>query len=253
MRFIRRVSLLCLTSILIASCGAPAETASPGEVQTVVAVTIAAMTRSAPTPTMNAPTEMPPPQPQQTPTEPVFKPYSVQTIVQNVNLRVGPGTLFKVSRVMAQGTTLEVIGRARGGGDGWFYVKNEEEIFGWILAELVAGDYDGPPPEFVEPENAILITGVVKTEFGIPVTGIGFAIEQGSNRTDASTDNEGRFYAYLPANLSGTWMVSYVSVYCTSNTMDSNCNCKSGFCGTANPQAIEVTLPQTGELMFVWK
>ncbi len=251
MRFIRTVSLLCLTSLLIASCGAPAETPSPGEVQTVVAVTFAAMTDSAATPTVNATSATPTSEPQLTPGNQVANTYFVQTTAQNVNLRVGPGMLFKVSRVMAQGTALEVVGVSRD--SEWLYVANNEGIFGWVLRQLVAGEYDGPPLEIVEPENATVITGVVKTELGVPVSGIGFAIEQGTNRTDASTDNEGRFYAYLPANLSGTWRVSYVSISCTSNTMDANCNCKSGRCGAADPASIEITLPQTSELVFVWK
>ena len=70
-------------------------------------------------------------------------------------------------------------------------------------------------------------------------------------RTDATTDEEGRFYAYLLATLTGAWNVGYVSVACTSITMDTNCNCKGSACGRAYPETVEITLPFTGELVFM--
>ncbi len=253
MRFPRSFSLLCLASILIAACAPAVSTASPGEVETIVAVTFAAMTASAPT---SAPEVLPlivtvTPEPQLTPDKQFANTHFIQTTAQNVNLRVGPGRLFQVRGVLAQGTSLEVVGIARGGE--WLYVVNQEGIFGWVSVLFVAGGFDGPPPSLVEPENVQLVTGTVHTELGTPVNGIGFALEQGTNRTDAATDDEGRFYAYLPSNLSGTWRVSYVSVSCRSNTMDSNCNCISGTCGGAFPVSVDVTLLSSSDLVFVWK
>jgi uncharacterized protein YraI len=232
----------------VVACTPVAATPPASEVETVVAVTFAAMTASATKKTLPAPiatTEIP---------LEAFVSYRVRTSVQNVNLRVGPGTLFKVSRVMAQGTLLEVNGRSPGGE--WLYVKNEEGIFGWVGVNLVESGYDGPPAPFVEPGDILGVTGVVKTELGTPVSGIGFALTQvgfSTRRTDAVTDREGRFHAYIPSTLTGKWMVEYVSVACTSNTMDSNCNCINGVCGEALPLSIEITLPMAGELTFVWK
>lgn len=238
----------------IAACTPSAPTPPAGEIQTVVAVTFSAMTVQSASTTVGeteaAPTEAPA---AQTPAA-SFTPYAVQTSVQNVNLRTGPGTLFKVSRVLAQGTTLEVSGRSNGGE--WLYVKNNEGIFGWVGVNLVEGGLDTPAAPFVAPDDAFLVTGTVNTELDVPVSGIGFAITQPgftSRRTDAMTDDEGRFYAYIPSTLSGSWIVEFVSVACTSNTMDANCNCKSVICGAANPRSVEITLPFTGELNFVWK
>jgi hypothetical protein len=247
---IRRIAFLAIVYLSIAAwsvaCSPAVPTPPAGEVETVVAVTFAAMTASAPTNTLTAPiaaTGIPPA---------VFVPYSVRTSAQNVNLRVGPGTLFKVSRVMPQGTTLEVNGRSPGGE--WLYVKNDEGIFGWVGANLVDGGLDDPSTPFVEPGDALVVTGVVKTELGTPVSGIGFAITQGSSRRiDAMTGEEGRFHAYLPSTLTGTWLVEFVAVSCTSNTMDSNCDCVNGICGEAHPRSVEITLPMAGELSFVWK
>lgn len=245
-----------LVLVLLASCGAPPAMPSASEVETVVALTFAALTESAPTSTREAE-----PSVGESPTAEITPPESptilfVQTTAQNVNLRVGPGTLFQVSRVLAQGTTLEAHGQSRDGE--WLYVKNDEEVFGWVLIQLLqVGGHDGPPLSFVEPENAILVTGIVKTEAGTPVNGIGFAITKGFDlnapRTDATTDKDGRFYAYLPSTSTGAWNVGYVSVACTSITMDVNCNCKSGTCGRAYPETVQITLPFNGELAFIWK
>lgn len=175
MRFLPTLSLLCLFPIVLTAC-APAEpTASPGDVETVVAATFAAMTESAPTSapeaTFTAIASLTPPN---TPEPTTF---FARTNAQNVNLRVGPGSLFKVSRVMAQNVSVQVLGRARG--DEWLYVRNDEGIQGWVAALFVDFAHDGPPPPYVEPDNANLITGTVHTELGTPVSGIGFAFEQG--------------------------------------------------------------------------
>lgn len=251
---IRAAFGLFLIAVWIAACTPSAPTPPVGEVQTVVAVTFAAMTvQSASTTISETEAATAEAAPSQTPPA-SFTPYTVRTSAENVNLRMGPGTLFKVSRVLAQGTTLEVDGQSNGGE--WLYVKNDEGIFGWVGVYLVEGVISDVFTPTVEPGDTFLVTGTVKTELGVPVSGIGFALTQPgftSRRTDAMTDGEGRFYAYIPSTLSGSWIVEFVSVACTSNTMDANCNCKSGTCGAANPRSIEITLPFTGELNFVWK
>lgn len=251
---LRRISRAAIACSLVAAwmnaCTSPAPTPSAGDVQTVVAVTFAAMTEAGPSPTNIVPV----PGATFEPAAEVFVPYVVRTSAQNVNLRMGPGTMFQVSRVMAQGTPLEVNGRSHGGE--WLYVRNNEGILGWVGWYVVDGVRADPPAPYVEPENVFLVTGLVKTELGIPVSGIGFALTQvgfSSRRSDAVTDEEGRFYAYLPSTLSGTWTVEHVSIACTSNTMDANCNCKSGRCGEADPRMVEISVPFSGELNFVWK
>jgi hypothetical protein len=182
--------------------------------------------------------------------EPVF----VRTIVQNVNLRTNPGTLFQVSRVMPEGTRLQVLGLSPGGE--WVYVLNDEDINGWVGIQIVE-DFSTEQFPTVEPEEVQRITGRVLDEDSQPVSGIGYAIEQqnASNtlRTDAVTDATGMFYVYLPQSYSGVWTVSHVSVSCTSNTMDADCNCLNGICGTSYPLSASVNLPVSEPLAFVWK
>jgi hypothetical protein len=183
-------------------------------------------------------------------TEPFGEVY-IYTFVQNVNLRVNPGLLFKVSRVLPENTRLRLLGTAPGGG--WVFVRNDEGIEGWVSTDVVQIAYDGPPAPVIEPTDVYLITGKVTTEMGTPVTGIGYAIYQNDIRTDAVTDDTGQFYAYLPLSLSGAWNVGWVSVACTSNTMDVNCNCIGGRCGASFPVSVLVTLPPKEPLAFIWK
>jgi len=181
-------------------------------------------------------------------------PVYVRTIVQNVNLRTFPGTLFQVSRVMPQGTRLQVLGLSPGGE--WVRVLNEEGINGWVGIHVVEVFPLEQTPT-VEPDDVRRVRGRVLDENGQPVSGIGFAIEQQSAsntlRTDAVTDADGMFYAYLPQSFSGVWTVSYVSVSCASNTMDADCNCLNNVCGTSFPLSATITLPVTESLIFTWK
>lgn len=178
----------------------------------------------------------------------------VRTVVQNVNLRTNPGMLFQVSRVLPQGTRLQVLGFSPGGE--WVNVLNDENINGWVGVHVVE---EFPVEQFptVNPTNVQLITGRVLDANGLPVSGIGYAVEQQSAskslRTDAVTDATGMFYAYLPPSLSGVWTVSLVSVSCVSNTMDADCNCLNNLCGTSYPLSASVTLPVNKPLSFTWK
>ncbi len=184
-----------------------------------------------------------------------YVPFDVVTWADNVNLRLNPGTLFPVMRLLPKGTRLHLLGRTPGGG--WFYVSPAQNIFGWVDSHLVEAEGNLETVPFMKPDEAQLVTGRVLDLAGVPISGIGFAVTQGigpgAPRTDAATDDNGYFYAYLPASASGEWWVTYVSVACTSNSMDANCNCIS-FCGRAAPESIPVNLPQQAEtLAFTWR
>jgi SH3-like domain-containing protein len=174
----------------------------------------------------------------------------VYTQAQNVNLRVNPGRLFKVSRVLPQGTRLQLLGFAPG--RQWLNVVNDEGVIGWIDADFTGG-FDGQLPPVVDPKDVQVVTGTVLDVNGDPIGGIGFAVVQGSQREEASTDGTGTFYAFLPTKFSGTWNVIFVSVVCTSNTMDLNCNCLGDVCGKPDPEMVSITLPISAPLSFVWK
>ena len=251
--------IFVLLLLLVAACTTVETLPREDQLATIVAKTLTAQPVFTPNPTIMA-------QPPSTATvtsaptdaSPAVATVSgtvyVRTIVQNVNLRTQPGTLFQVSRVMPQGTRLQVFGLAPGGE--WVYVLNDEGINGWVGIYIV----DKFPTEqfpIVDPTDIQMVTGHVLDANGLPVSGIGYAIEQQSAsktlRTDAVTDATGTFYAFLPQSLSGVWTVSYVSVSCTSNTMDADCNCINGICGTSYPVSASVSLPVSEPLSFIWK
>jgi len=241
----KSVLLFAIMLVFVLACGAvPTAQPAPGQLETIVAATLMEYTASAPT---AAETKIPIPSATAQWNGGVY----TYTSVDNVNLRTNPGTLFQVSRVLPKNTRLEVLGRSPGGE--WLNVLNDESILGWVQADWVAGGFDGPPPPIVEPKDVLLVTGRVIDETGSAVSGIAFAIIQGTNRVDAATDGTGQFYAYLPKSLQGVWSVEYTSVICPSNTMDSGCVCSNGNCGEPEPVSQSVTLPANSVLTFAWK
>ncbi len=190
-----------------------------------------------------------------TPTQPApAASFYAEVSVDGANLRTGPGTVFPVRRLLAKGMQVQVLGVAPGAE--WLFVRTDESVTGWLLRWLFQGsDQNGNPP-LIQPENAQTVQGRIVDRSGQPVSGIGFALTQGSGplapRTDATSDAAGRFYAFLPRTASGQWLVAYVSVSCTSNTMDANCNC-IGACGKPDPESASITLPFDGTLELVWR
>lgn len=181
-------------------------------------------------------------------------PLYVTVVSENVNLRTQPGTVFPVSRLLAKGTVVRLWGVAPGGE--WLYVETDAKIRGWLLYWLVAGGHDGGTVPIVQPTGVQVIHGKIVDRAGVPISGIGFAVSQTVNgkeqRTDATSDKDGEFYAYLPADATGTWSVKHVSVSCSSNTMDAACNC-IGSCGSASPESMLISLPASQLLEFQWR
>ncbi|CAG1009230.1 hypothetical protein ANAEL_03777 [Anaerolineales bacterium] len=244
--------LLPVLLLAILACGVGTPTPNKSDtLGTVVAETLTSMpvipsqTVATPDQAIFSPI---PPLPSSTP-EAVGVRY-VYTQAQNVNLRVNPGRLFKVSRVLAQGTKLQVLGVAPGAG--WLNVVNDEGVIGWVGVDFVSGGFDGPPPPVVEPKDVLVVTGTVLDANGSPVNGIGFAVEQGGQRDDASTDETGTFYAFLPTKFAGSWTVSFVSVACTTQSPDDKCRCTGDTCPKIEPNTVTVTVPMSAPLSFVW-
>jgi hypothetical protein len=253
---IHKVSLLpvlLMIMLLMIACGGTSSLATAPVASPPLSFTPIPTFTKVPTPLL--PT-IPLPMPTVTAPAGDFVPFSVIVSADNVNLRTQPGTLFPVSRLLAKGTHLRVLGHAPG--DEWLYVQLDN-IYGWILFWLVNAGESSISTPLVQPDSKAtqLVTGQILDRVGVPISGIGFAVTQGTGnnapRIDATTDGEGRFYAFLPRSASGTWLVSYVSVSCTSNTMGTSCNCIGGACGKADPGSVSVTLPYAGMLEFTWK
>ncbi len=259
MRFRRLTGVLCaILALVLAGACAPAIAIPPGAATGVVP---SAPFTAIPTFTPAPPTVAPPSTATSTQAPVVTQPAEtaagklyVVVSADNVNLRTRPGTVFPVSRLLSKGTRLELLGHAPGGE--WLYVQTDSKVYGWVLSWLVSGGHDaGITPE-VQPADVLVVQGKVVDLSGVPISGVGFAVTQNTGsqqlRTDASTDKSGEFYAYLPTTATGSWLVAYVAIACTSNTMDSNCNC-IGSCGKADPGSVTITMPPQGVLQFVWK
>jgi uncharacterized protein YraI len=187
-----------------------------------------------------------------------FTPFAASTWAANVLLRTSPGYLFPQIAVLAERTSLTVLGRSPGGE--WLLVQTTDNRAGWVFAQLVdAGGGNPAEAPLIRPPGVQEVIGVVKDEAGVPISGIQFSLVQGTGnqapRNDAMTDQSGTFHAFMPATAQGTWDVGFTAVSCKSNTMDANCNCLIGVCGKPYPLLLSLTLPQASaaELLFVWK
>jgi len=187
-----------------------------------------------------------------------FVPFAVTTWADNVLLRSNPGYLFPELGVLQQGTSLLVLGRTPGAE--WLLCQTSENRVGWVFTQLVdmAAGEPGEAP-FIWPPSVQVLVGTVKDHAGVPIGGIQFSIVQdaavGKPRNDAMTDDSGTFYAFMPADTSGTWSVGFTAVSCKSNTMDADCNCRVGMCGSPNPESISVSFPRVPAevLEFTWR
>jgi hypothetical protein len=189
-----------------------------------------------------------------TPAATIFVPFEVMALADNVLLRSNPGYLFSKLSILDKGASLLVLGRSPGGE--WLLVKTADNHVGWVFALLV--DYQGNDPvavPFMMPSSVQQIAGTVKDDQGQPISGIQFSLTQGAGtgapRNDAMTDSSGNFYAFMPADAQGTWLVSFTAVACSGNPADPQCNRT----GSPQPESVNVTLPlKQGEILtFVWK
>jgi hypothetical protein len=228
-------------SLLPQSGPAPTATPEPSQTPNPTATTL-------PTPISTA-------TPAGSPTPTLYAPVELTLSVDNVNLRTNPGFLFAVRTLLPVDTHVKILEQSVGGE--WLHIQTDDGTDGWLYTVLVAPDLDLSGIPAVTPADVPIITGKVADEAGKPVSGITFSISQGSGSTEqtntATTDASGQFYAYMPAKASGMWAVIYTAISCTSNKMDKDCNCVGGTCGTANPSAINVILPQSEDVLFTWK
>ena len=246
-----------LTISLLAGCGAIATASpTPDVLATVVAQTLTAMpvnVEPAASATQPATATFTPIAIPDTATPPIAANVRyVVTSAENVNLRVNPGRLFKVSRVLAKGTRLQVLGSAPGGD--WLNVISAEGIIGWVGLTFVDAGPDGLAESVISPKDAQLITGQVLDVNGNPVSGIGITFFQNSQRDDVLTDQTGTYYLYVPLTLIGTWGLQFSAISCESSVMDANCQCLGGVCGTTDPKEYAINFPlSTANYNFTWK
>jgi hypothetical protein len=201
------------------------------------------------------PSPTPPPTATPTPTITPFAPFDARTSVDYVNIRSNPGYLFAIQASVRRGTVLRVQGKSPGGE--WIRVEAPNGVQGWVFAQLLDSEVNLQAVPVLNVEEAVTVMGRVVDRTGKPISGIQFAITQGEPpnqlRTDAVTDADGVFYAFMPRSVRGDWVVEYTAVACTSNTMDEKCNCLGGVCGAPDPPKVTINLPDFPALVFEWR
>lgn len=249
----RRTTWLAVIAIgLSLSACALAPSAAPTAAPTATESLTAAQTVVPPTPTAT-----PSPSATLTSTQTPFLPIRALIIVNNVNLRTGPGYFFPILKSLPEGSSLTVLGKARGGE--WFYVSATGRALGWVFGMLLDATHDLQEAPIIEPDYVLLIRGRVLDAKGTPIQGVVFNVvrilEQNTTANVVVTDPGGDFFSYLPADALGTWFVAHAGIACKSNVWKGpDCSdYKEGYTGQVEPLFIEVRLPFDGVLEFAWK
>jgi uncharacterized protein YgiM (DUF1202 family) len=206
------------------------------------AATLPATTTLAPTVTLE-PIETPLP-PTITPTHVPAGNVHASTNVLSLNLRSGPGTSFGVRSKAEKGAQFEVQGKAPG--NGWALVKKANGQTGWVALSFLTlegalEDIPTAPVDF-----ALVIQGRVIDSAGSPVEGIIMAVSKSAAlaanpRTEAATDANGQFFAYLPKDSGGTWYLGQSGIACTSRVASANCT----LVGSVTPKPFTLRLTGT--------
>lgn len=225
--------MICLLVLvgLLAGC-APAQTPAPTQTAEP------SVTSVPPTPTLTATlppeptaTEMPPPTEAPTETPHPIATMSAEVGVANLNLRAGPSTIYAILASYPEGTEVLVLSRVPG--NEWVRVQMPDEITGWMSADLLNLGEEAAYLPLEEVTESYVISGRVIDSQARPVDGVNVAVLQrlvdGSLRTDAITDEDGNFYAYVPQQSVGIWEAQIVGVNCDSWIMDENCNLREHF------------------------
>jgi len=241
-----RIAMFVISAAVIACSGQTATLETPVVADRASATPAAREATSSPAPIPSAePTSTPMP----------FVPFTVTTWEDNVVLRTNPGQLFTRLLILPDNTALTVLGRAPGGE--WLLVKTADSRAGWVFEQLVeSGGVDVTTAPLVEPTEVLSLRGRLLDADGHPISGVQFAVVQGTGdtapRTDAMTDTDGVFHAFMPPDSRGSWWVSYVAISCESNVMDATC---TNWTGEPDPKGMFVALPggAYSALQFTWR
>ena len=196
-----------------------------------------------------------PTSPSATTTMAPFVPFTVTTWADNVVLHTNAGHLSPKLGILADNTAVTLLGRAPG--NEWLMVKTADNRVGWLFGKLVESggpEFDSAP--LMQPTGVLTVRGHLTDVNGDPVNGVQFSVVQAGVseeiRTDAITDDEGYFYAFVPGDAQGSWWVSFTAISCDSRLMDATC---SNWSGEPEPKGAYVQLPggSFSALQFLWR
>jgi hypothetical protein len=183
---------------------------------------------------------MPTPQPQ-----PLLLIQAV-TMFDNYLLRTGPGRLFERIEMYASGYPVQIV--AREAGNNWVLVITSDHRGGWM--NIVGLQYEGDivTLPIITITGAVILHGHVWNVDKSPADIIGVSLRPENNdnpnyQEHVMTGPDGAWYAYLPPNTSGYWVVGPDSYGCPKDVPTGQCSLTGTF---PPPQTIGV--PQLADV-----
>jgi hypothetical protein len=239
-------------SLALTACQPTVLTPSPGDVQTAIALTEAALPEPSDTPAAPSATSEPTNTPTVTP-EPTNTPRGPIAGTVNaafLNMREGPSTLFNIVNTYIQGDDLEAVARSADGD--WLQVHmSDDDQVGWMATLFVDLAEDPEGLAVIVPPDSESMHGRVEDTDGNPIAFITIAVinREGSDelRADVRTTEDGNWTLLIPANSFTLMDVQIVGYGCDSIIMDDDCN----LIGYYELQGREfVNLPQENDVVF---
>jgi hypothetical protein len=201
-----------------------------------------------PTATPLPPTETPKPTLSPTPTA-IIRTAQARVHLDTVTLYSGPGNSFPVITRISGNPQLEIVAKARG--NDWVLVNTGTQK-GWlpVAALQIYGLNIFRFLPLEEPKDVYYIQGQVIDSNGAPISHVSITIGQtDSPRTNATTQDDGTFFVYVPASSTGVWSVAVTGATCSTQTADKDCN----FFGKFSPSMVLVTPPQQTLITFTYQ
>ncbi len=179
--------------------------------------------------------------------------YMVPALVtsETLNLRAGPGTFFAIVQSYTRGTqvtTLEMTPDGR-----WIRVAAPGSE-GWMTADFLdLSELEAALPVVSWPEAYMIYGSVLDTQ-GYPISGVRMAATTGNQRAEAASTHDGRFYIYVPAEISGPFNLEIVAVNCGSSIAEiqEDGSCRAGDYFPVHWQET-VTPPQSEPVHFTYE
>ena len=176
-------------------------------------------------------THTPEPLPTETPTPHPVGTQAAVVPVENLNLRAGPGTTYAILGSYPIDTQLTVLSRVPG--DEWVRVQTSDEKTGWMSSALLGLGENAAYLPLEDVTDSIMVSGRVIDSTGKPVDKVNIAVIQrlkaGALRTDAISNADGYWYAYIPKESVGIWEAQVMGADCASWIYDSACNLSGHF------------------------
>jgi len=186
--------------------------------------------------------------------EPTPTPPSSFSATINANyalLRSGPSSMHQPILRYPYETTVTITGKATG--DEWVFVQVPDQNTGWLSVQYLDLEYPLSAVPVQAAADTDLIYGIIQDSTGSRLAGVGISVCidlcYQSHRTDAVSNQNGEFFAYVPNTTGDQLRVFVSSVDCWSSIMGPDCQFK----GTFMPEEIIIKeIPNIDPLLFMY-